>query len=191
MLAELFKKYGTDKGELGYTPLYEILFRHRRRLINKLLEVGIGTMIPDVRSTMVGFGGDGYQPGASLRVWRDYFPRAHIYGMDVQLDTILSNEDRITTMLCDSRRHSNSLCEATDGHPDFDIIIDDGSHDYADQIATLENLFPFLTTGGTYIIEDLTSPEMFENPGKIKEIVGESPFFFVSGQYQLLVIARI
>lgn len=186
MLAELFKKHGTDKGELGYTPLYEILFRHRRRLINKLLEVGIGTMIPDVHSTMVGFGGDGYQPGASLRVWRDYFPRAHIYGMDVQPDTQFS-EDRITTVLGDSTGKTWTPLPATG----FDIIIDDGSHDYADQIATLENLFPFLTTGGTYIIEDLTSPEMFENPGKIKEIVGESPFFFVAGQYQLLVIARI
>lgn len=190
MLAHLFQKYATDKGELGYTALYEILFRHRRKLINNLLEVGIGTMIPDVHSTMVGFAGDGYQPGASLRAWREYFARAHIYGMDVQPDTQFT-EDRITTIRCDStdKDHVERILGQIDKH--FDIIIDDGSHDYTDQIATLENLFPFLTTGGTYIVEDLTSPEMIEKLDKIKEIVGESPFFFVAGKYQVLVISKI
>lgn len=189
MLAHLFQKYATDKDALGYTAIYEILFRHRREQIKTLLEVGIGTLVPDVHSTMLGFGGKGYKPGASLRAWRDYFPQAHIFGIDLQPDTQFS-EDRIKTLLCDS---TNILAvEQTFGVTTrFDVIIDDGSHDYSDQLSTLANLWPSLKLGGAYICEDLTSPEMFENQDKIKEIVGDSPFFFVSGQYQVLVATRI
>ena len=35
-------------------------------------------------------------PGASLRVWKDFFSNAKIYGSDIDKD-ILFNEDRIFT----------------------------------------------------------------------------------------------
>ena len=37
---------------------------------------------------------------------------------------------------------------------DFDAIIDDASHQYAETKASFETLFPFLRPGGAYIIED-------------------------------------
>ena len=33
---------------------------------------GIGTMLPGVHSSMVGFASPGYRPGGSLRSWRDF-----------------------------------------------------------------------------------------------------------------------
>ncbi len=40
-------------------------------------------------------------------------------------------------------------------HGPFDIIIEDGSHMWEHQITTLRTLFPFVTAGGMYIVEDL------------------------------------
>ena len=40
------------------------------------------------------------KPGASLRVWRDYFPNAIIYGADIDKD-ILFAEERIKTFYID------------------------------------------------------------------------------------------
>lgn len=185
MLADLFTKYGTDKGQLGYAPIYEILFRHRREQIKTVLEVGIGTLIPGVHSTMVGFGLEGYRPGGSLRAWRDYFNHAQIFGMDVQPDTQFS-EACIFTMLCDSTNRvevGGSLFGKN-----FDVIIDDGSHAYEDQVATLRNLWPFLNPAGLYIVEDITGNEW----QKSHCMMGEGPFFFVKPKdAALLVIAKI
>jgi hypothetical protein len=36
---------------------------------------------------MVGYAGEGYKPGGTLRSWREFFPNATIYGIDVQPET--------------------------------------------------------------------------------------------------------
>lgn len=86
---------------------------------SRILEIGIGTMIPGVHSSMVGYALPHYQPGGSLRAWRDYFPRGSIAGVDVQADTQFT-EERITTLLCDSR--DRKIIEILNGRK-FDIII--------------------------------------------------------------------
>ena len=50
-LSDLFIKYGSDKFVNGYTPLYFILFDHLKSLPIKMLEIGIGTMIPGAHSS--------------------------------------------------------------------------------------------------------------------------------------------
>src|SRR5215203_706034 len=64
-LCDLAEKYGTDKGPSGhnYTPYYEEYLQHRRFRALTLLELGVWK-------------------GASLRMWRDYFPSATIVGID-------------------------------------------------------------------------------------------------------------
>jgi hypothetical protein len=37
----------------------------------------------------------------------------------------------------------------------LDVVIDDGSHRWADQIAAFKKLYPYLRPGGYYVIEDL------------------------------------
>src|SRR5579863_6369835 len=93
-LTHIFQHYGTDK--VGYAPVYELFLRPYRQKIRKVIEVGIGTLIPNAHSSMVGWGAPHYRPGGSLRSWRDYFPRASIIGLDVQSDTQFT-EDRIRT----------------------------------------------------------------------------------------------
>ena len=175
-LGELFTKYGTDKDAIHhYTGLYECLFRARRFDIKSLLEVGIGTLIPEAHSSMSGFGLEGYKPGGSLRAWRDYFPNAQIYGIDVMPDTQFS-EERITTYTCDSTNTEQVL--NTPIPRKFDIIIDDGSHITEHQLATLGNLFPYLEPNGVYVVEDTYGNQLQEKIPLIRSICGDNPLFF-------------
>jgi cephalosporin hydroxylase len=190
-LAEIFDRWGTDKATNGYVGAYECLFRKGRNEVGALLEIGIGTMIPSVHPSMVGYAGQGYKPGGSLRAWRDFFPNATVYGMDVQRDTQFADEERIVTLLGNSTDLSQvgqALQHAR--HKTFDIIIDDGSHYAADQIATLKNLFPLLNPSGTYVVEDLVGTQIFDSIPLIVEICGGSPHFFVGPRNNPLVITK-
>lgn len=153
-LGALFEHYGSDKTRSGYDTIYNTLLKNQRKRITSVLEVGIGTLNPDAPSSMVGYAAPHYQPGGSLRAWRDYFPNAHIVGIDTQPDTQFT-ENRITTWLVDSTNLTNlyvALLEQS-----FDLIIDDGDHHPTSQLITLNNLWPRVKPGGAYIIEDITS----------------------------------
>ena len=101
-LAQLFRYYGTDKDINGYSSIYHTLFDHLRDRRIALLEIGIGTLIQGAPSSMVGYSLRNYRPGGSLRAWRDYFTNGTIHGVDVQPDTQFTDEERITTHICDS-----------------------------------------------------------------------------------------
>ena len=156
-LAECFARYGSDKTANGYTPTYERIFGPIRDDSIELLEIGIGTMIPNVPSSMVYvYGEDGaYRPGASLRAWRDYFQYGLITGGDVQNDCLFSDH-RIETKLFDST--DKTACDAALGPQRYNIIIDDGLHTADANIATFRNLWPRVEPGGWYIIEDVHAP---------------------------------
>jgi len=162
-LAILCDLYGSDKGTAtlnskfisgwdyhDYTDYYEMLFRPLRSSVKHLLEVGIGTNNPKLRSSM----GVRGKPGASLRVWRDYFPNAEIVGVDIDTE-ILFSEDRIKTFFCD-QTNANEIEKFFDSCSikSFDIIIDDGLHSYDAAKIFFENSWPKLKHGGIYIIED-------------------------------------
>jgi hypothetical protein len=190
-LAAIFQRWGTDKTVNGYAGAYECLFLKVREAVTAMLEIGIGTMIPGAHSSMLGFAGEGYRPGNSLRAWREFFPKAVIYGADVQPDTQFADEERIVTFLCNSTDPAEVEAMMNRAlHKRFDIIIDDGSHYAGDQIATLRNLFPRLHPGGTYVIEDLVGPGIAESHAVIGEITGASPHFFVGPRNNALVLTK-
>jgi hypothetical protein len=154
-LTDLLRQEGTDKWK-WYGAFYDAALSDRRFAIHSVLEVGIGTLVPDATSTMVGWATPGYRPGGSLRAWRDYFPNASVVGIDVQPDTMLPAEARIATFLCDSTdRASFRRDVAPHARLPFDVIIDDGLHDAATQIATFGHLVEYLHPHGLYVIEDI------------------------------------
>lgn len=162
-IAQLCDKYGSDKGTAtsevkfsggwdfhDYPPIYEIMFSPIRDSVKAILELGLGTNNPNVPSSMGIYG----KPGASLRVWRDYFPEASVIGADIDTN-ILFSEDRIKTFYCDqtdpvSIAEFNKVCPINE----FDIIIDDGLHTEEAAQIFFENAFSWLSTNGLYFIED-------------------------------------
>lgn len=151
-LHQLFEEYGTDKANHGYAKVYEPLLHDRRDTVLRVLEIGIGTMLPDVPFSMVDYVPEHYRPGGSLRAWRDYFPNATIWGLDVRGDTLF-DEPRIVTKLADST--NKAALDSVLGAETFDLIIDDGNHYPAAQRITLRNLWDRVNPGGFYVIEDI------------------------------------
>ena len=145
-LTKLAEKYGTDKCPPyeSYTPYYDKLFKGLR--IKSLLEIGIG--YPETMEHI-----PGYKIGASLRMWRDYFPEAMIWGADIRPDTMFT-EDRIKTILCDQSK-KKSLLKMIKAIGKQDVIIDDGSHITEHQILSAKTLLPYTKL---YIIEDVKEP---------------------------------
>lgn len=124
-----------------FTPHYERHFAPLRDRQVRVLEIGIG----------------GYQDsklgGGSLRMWKRYFHRGLVYGLDV-FDKSEVDQQRITT-LRGSQDDPQLLATIAREFGPFDVIIDDGSH-LNDHIRTsFHTLLPHLADGGLYVIEDL------------------------------------
>jgi hypothetical protein len=107
-------------------------------------------------------------PGASLRVWKDYFKNAQIYGADIDKD-ILFQEDRIKTYYVDQlNTPSIETMWKKIGIQNFDIIIDDGLHTTDANINLFTNSFSKLKKNGIYIIEDVHLLELNNIMEKLK-----------------------
>ncbi len=194
-LDEIFDGYGSDKqSKHGYASIYHALFERQRDQPLSLLEIGIGTVIPGACSSMYGHGIPGYRPGASLRAWRDYFPRAVIHGIDIQPDTMIFDEARIVTARCDST-DSGSARTYLGSDLSFDIIIDDGVHVPELQLETLRNFYPSLRSNGIYVIEDIeprgswtTSAAWIGLKAAFERVVSDALYFAVSCRCADLVV---
>lgn len=153
-LSSIIEKYGSDKALSGYTNLYGKLFSEYISKNINYLEIGLGTLDPSIPSTFVGNPAHypHYKPAGILRAWKEYFENAHIYGIDVAEDCMIS-DDKITTFLLDST--NANLCDNLLSGISFDIILDDGLHTSDGQIKTFRNFFSKLNEGGLYVIEDI------------------------------------
>lgn len=99
----------------------------------------------------------GVQNGGSLEAWSSYFPHAKkIIGCDI--DELCGNlkysDPRISVFVGDATSEIISK-KIKSFQPDFDIIIDDGSHTSADIIRAFCNYFGNIKNGGIFIAEDL------------------------------------
>jgi len=99
----------------------------------------------------------GVQNGGSLEIWAKYFRNAvNLIGCDINTDCAkLSYDDpRIKVIIGDAIdvNISSSIFQYS---PNFDVIIDDGSHKSGDIIKSFALYFSRLSDGGIYIAEDL------------------------------------
>ena len=163
ILSKYSEDFGSDKGATSknsvsplpwkyhnYTDFYALLFDHCRKDILNVFELGIGTNYEDIPSSMTSSG----SPGASLRMWREYFPNANVIGADID-NRILFEENRIKTFEVDQTSKNSIESMWNKINNDFDIIIDDGLHEFGANITFFENSFHKLRSGGIYIIEDV------------------------------------
>ena len=168
VLSQYSEQFGSDKGATSkdsisplpwayhnYTDFYALLFDHCRNNIKNVFELGIGTNNEDVPSSMTNAG----SPGASLRMWKEYFPNAEIVGADID-SRILFQEDRINTFEVDQTSKNSIKAMWSKVVNEFDIMIDDGLHEYSANINFFENSFHKLRSDGIYIIEDIAHSEI-------------------------------
>ena len=107
----------------------------------------------------------GVQNGGSLELWAKYFPNAEkIVGCDINTSCrkLQFEDDRISVVVGDAST-ANTATEIFGIAKDFDIIIDDGSHESGDIIRTFSQYFGSLTPGGVFVVEDLHCSYWQEN----------------------------
>lgn len=141
-LTDLALRFGSDKwGGHEYTQHYARHFAPYRQQRVKVLEIGVG----------------GYQAsdmgGASLKMWKHYFHRGLITGLDV-FDKSGVDEARLSTVVGD-QSDRDFLIDLYKQIGPLDIVVDDGSHESEHIIASFTALFPLMRPGGMYVIEDL------------------------------------
>lgn len=205
ILSELCEKYGSDKGFVNididnrpynwhphtYASYYHSIFNLSRENVKYIFECGLGTNNPNFKCNMTKNG----IPGASLRVWRDYFFNAQIYGGDIDKE-ILFEEERIKTFYLD-QLNSNSIKSMWESIKveEFDIIIDDGLHEPEANYNFFINSFHKLKKNGIFIIEDVSNIYLAYLQNKFKNynidiVVGSTQSEKVFGNNNLIIIRK-
>ena len=140
-LTGLAVHFGTDKwGTHRYTPHYQRHLEHLRGEKFTLLEIGIG-----------GYSKAG-KGGASLRMWKHFFPKAQVVGLDIA-DKSFVDAPRIRTYQ-GSQVDEAVLRKIFDDAGEIKVVIDDGSHRPEHIRETFRMVFPLLPDDGIYAIED-------------------------------------
>ena len=140
LLNDIGLKHGADKSSRfhHYLDFYQKQLPDRE-FSGRLLEIGV-------------------MDGLSMKMWAEYYPNAEIIGIDIKPDmpSYMHNDDwqvpkRVKLITADGTKKADMQPLGK-----FDIIIDDGSHYWADQQKSFELLYySQLNKGGIYILEDL------------------------------------
>jgi glycosyltransferase involved in cell wall biosynthesis len=129
---------GTDKYHVHqYTRIYDAhLFQIRKR-VKRVLELGL-------------------LRGASLAMWRDYFPRAEIVGADIEPEKWKKYAGSLpnSKVLVGDETDPTFIAQIVAAGP-YDLIVDDASHQPEIQRWAFDQLWPALRGYGFYIIEDI------------------------------------
>lgn len=165
---KLAEDYGTDKGGRkrhsafdwephNYSQLYSMLYEHRREAVMCVFECGIGTRNQDVYGNM----GPRANEGASLKVWRDYFPNAEVIGVDID-EKCLFTDERIATFQLDQTNLSAIRKLERTLNRDFDLVVDDGLHLFEAGVTLFSGLRHRLRKGAYYVVEDVHAKDLLK-----------------------------
>ena len=153
-LKDLVNNSLTDKNTThSYLDLYNELLIDKKETAKNVLEIGIG----DFEKTN----------GGSIKLWKDYFINATIYGLDIL------NKDRVIDELLDDPRVI--LYTSTDAYDEtffnhelltqnikFDFMLDDGPHTLESMKQFIKLYSQILALDGILIIEDVQSWEWID-----------------------------
>ena len=136
ILNQLAEFYKTDKAGTmhNYAVKYEKYLPFNRYDNLKILEIGV-------------------LRGESVKMWKDYFYRSQIIGVDIDSNCQQYEEERINIEI-GSQIDDDFLKRVSNKYGPFDMILDDGSHMNSHQIFSFEHLFKTINSGGVYIVED-------------------------------------
>ena len=139
----LFELYREHQGKVSdkwsiYLSEYDRLFSSYRDRPVRVLEIGI-------------------QNGGSLEIWSKYFLNAEtLLGCDINPDCAkLTYEDPRIHVVVGNANTDATEAEILTRSPNFDLIIDDGSHTSGDIVKSFARYFRRLSQGGLFVAEDL------------------------------------
>ena len=138
LLNDIGLKYGADKSSKfhNYLDFYQEQLPDRD-FSGRLLEIGV-------------------MDGLSMKMWREYYPKAEIVGIDIKDMSHMHNDDWQVPESVKLIEVNGTVEKPVRALGNFDIIIDDGSHYWAEQQKSFEILYyKQLNKGGVYILEDL------------------------------------
>ena len=132
-LLKIGNKYQSTKSKNGFLEIYFNYFNVLKDKEINILEIGV-------------------DKGESLKIWREYFSKAKICGVDINF--VNFNIQGVDIIKAD-QTNLNDLKNICKKYKNFDIIIDDGGHHSKQIITSFKFLFHYLNDGGFYVVEDL------------------------------------
>jgi len=166
----LFEYFSSDKGEkfinqydqpikrnsnlkiIGhdYAKFYEKIFNKLKNKKINILEIG------------------SFYGNAAAAIFF-YLENAKIFSADIFPDLFSYKSQRINNFYVDSSDETSIQKNIINLKKNFEIIIEDASHSYKDQIISLFMLFPLINSGGFFIIEELDFPDTRDDMNLNKE----------------------
>ena len=165
-LDELFYHYGSDKADIfkktkdqghGYSKFYkQKLEKIKNKNIN-ILEIGS-------------------YAGASAAAFVKYLPGSNIFCFDINISNFEYKSEKIHVFGLDINNQEKTiktLNKIANQYKikEFDIIIDDGSHNLSDILIALKFFFQYLKKRGLYVIEDFKHPNYYPYNKNIDHIL--------------------
>ena len=167
----LFHEYGSDKANIfkpnqhqghGFSIYYEKkLEKYKNRNIN-ILEIGS-------------------YAGASAAAFTKYLPKSKVYCFDVNISNFKYKSENINVYGIDINNQKKVVKTlnkifSEQNFTQFDLIIDDGSHNLSDILISLKFFFKYVKNNGLYIIEDYKHPNYYKYNKNIDHLLVDQIF---------------
>jgi len=139
----------TDKNTThSYLSLYNQLLINKKITAKNVLEIGIGDF--------------GEKNGGSIKLWKDFFTNATIYGIDILpsnrvMDELLNNSRVILYTSTDGYNETFFKTQFLEKNIKFDFLLDDGPHTLESMKMFIKLYSQVMTDDGILIIEDIQS----------------------------------
>jgi len=149
MLEELIDNSITDKNTThSYLQLYQNLLMSKKETAKNVLEIGIGDF--------------GEKNGGSIKLWRDYFTHAIIYGLDILpidrvIDELINDTRVILYTSTDAYNEDFFITNFLNKNLKFDFMLDDGPHTLESMTQFIKLYSQIMADDGILIVEDVQS----------------------------------
>ena len=134
--------YAADGHRHAYTGIYTLFFARFVENPVVIAELGINNC-------------------SSMALWYNYFkhPDTKIYGFDINMNHIYHlnslEGENIKGLFMDVSKEDSIVNGLSQIEEKIDILLDDSSHFFEDQIKIIKKGLPFVKSGGLIIIEDI------------------------------------
>ena len=148
-LEKLSDNSKTDKNTTHtYLPLYQKLLESKKETAKNVLEIGIGDF--------------GEKNGGSIKLWKDYFTNATIYGLDILpinrvMDELINTDRVILYTSTDAYNDTFFTTNFLNKNIKCDFMLDDGPHTLESMKKFIRLYSQIMTDDGILIIEDVQS----------------------------------